>query len=943
MGGLSFASPAMASSGASAAALAMSNPGLLQVLSTDFDSDVFGALPQTEALEAIASPSGPMLAAILNPPEYRFFDLPEPLTLSKAPTIGSGAVGNLFDVAEIANNKIVAETPVVLLPISPDYLFFGETPQSSTSPAAVPYSFAAKQPVVLEAAPAVRLNPTGRDINLSAPMRDGLFVLNEVAFILTADDQVKVDTKSFVEAMRPIVSSEKLRALETELAGLDYALILQISRLGYVISYDPTSISLNINIPADAREAQDISLRRFDDGETGQYSEPATFSGYINFRSFGDYVWNGVDSGFQAPTSLIDSAIRYRGVVFENEATVRLDSDSQKFFTREGTRLVYDDRQRLVRFSAGDLITSGRGFAGSPQIAGLSATRVYSIVDPLRNVQPRGDRSFTLNRPSTVEATINGQLIRRVRLQPGVYNIQDFPFVQGTNNVEFNIQDDAGGTQRISFSQFFDRTLLAEGLTEFSVQAGILAPFRRSSRDYQTSEPAASGWFRRGMSETVTLGGNFNFNKSGATAGVEAVVASPVGILGFDAAVSDVDGIGTGFAANVGLQNSFGGFGATPRSVAASVEYRSENFANPGFFGVDNRIKWNLSASYAQPIGQSQFVSISGDYGFARGTLRNEVSARLTYGYNINSRLNLTVDGTYERRAIFGSEYGVRATLAVKLGPRSNGVAEIDTRTERARIGYQTASGEGVGSWTASGDLDVSQEDVGFNGGFNYNANRAEIGLTHTTVYELTGRRTDSQRTSLRLGTAIAFADGKFALSRPIYDSFAMVAAHKSLGKAQVILDPREEHFTAKSGIFGPAVDPNLGAYIRRTLTYDVPNAPTGYDLGTASAKILPPYRGGYLVTAGSDYSVTALGTLIGPNGTPVSLLSGKAIELGVSNPRTLTIFTNRTGRFGISGMRPGRWRVEMPTEPPTIVEIVVPEKSLGVVRLGEVKLGDAQ
>lgn len=943
MGGLSFASPAMASSGASAAALAMSNPALVQALSTDFDYDFFAAFPQDEALQPIVSSSGHLFVPIPKPPQYSFFDLPEHHTLSSAQTFGSVAVSNLFDVAEKDPKKIDAETPAPFLSISPDYLFFGDTPQSSNSPATVPYNFTATQSVDLDAAPAVRLNPTGRDINLSAPMRDGTFVLNEVSFILTADDQVKVETKSFVEAMRHILSSENLRVLETSLAGLDYALIPQISRLGYVISYEPASISLNIKIPADAREAQDISLRRFDDGVTGQYSEPATFSGYVNFRSFGDYIWNGVDSGFQTPTSLIDSAIRYRGFVLENEATVRLNSDSQNFFTREGTRLVYDDRRRLVRFSAGDLITSGRGFAGSPQIAGLSATRVYSIVDPLRNVQPRGDRSFTLTRPSTVEATINGQVIRRVRLQPGVYNIRDFPFVQGTNNVEFNIQDDAGGTQRITFSQFFDRTLLAEGLTEFSVQAGILAPFRRSSRDYQTSEPAVSGWFRRGMSETVTLGGNFNFNKSGATAGAEAVVASPVGILGFDAAVSDVDGIGTGFAANVGLQKSFGGYDVTPRSVAASVEYRSANFANPGFFGVDNRIKWNLSASYAQPIGQSQFVSISGDYGVARGALRDEVSARLTYGYNINPRLNLTVDGTYERRAIFGSEYGVRATLAVKLGPRSNAVAEIDTRTERARIGYQTASGDGVGSWTASGDLDISEQDAGFNGGFNYNANRAEIGLTHTTVYELSGRRTDSQRTSLRLGTAIAFADGKFALSRPIYDSFAMVSAHKSLGKAQVILDPREEHFTAKSGIFGPAVDPNLGAYIRRTITYDVPNAPIGYDLGSASAKILPPYRGGYLVTAGSDYSVTALGTLIGPNGSPVSLLSGKATELGVSNPRTLTIFTNRTGRFGISGMRPGRWRIEMPTEPPTVVEIVVPEKSLGVVRLGEVKLGDVQ
>ncbi len=797
----------------------------------------------------------------------------------------------------------------------------------------------------VEAAPAEpqpRLNPTGRDIVLSAPLRDGAFLLGEVTFQLGADDVVRVETRSLIEAIKAVVAPERLATLEGALAGIGFAPLDQLGALGYPMRYDPATISLVIAIPADVRSARDISLRRFDDPSTGSFYEPARFSGYLNLRSFADYIWSGGgENGFRAPTVLLDSAIRYKGVVLENEGTLRFDSGTQRTFTREGTRLVYDDRRRYVRFSAGDLLTSGRGFSGSPQIAGLSATRVYSIVDPLRNVQPRGDRTFTLTRASTVEAVINGQPVRRIRLEPGVYNVSDFPFVQGTNNVQFNIQDDAGGIQTIEFSQFFDRTLLAPGLSEFAIQAGILNPFNDGVRDYQFSEPAASGWYRRGMSDVLTLGGNFHVRENGATVGAEVTLATALGVLGADVAVSDVKNVGSGFAANVGLQKTFGGYTTTARSISASAEYRSPHFANPGVLNAENRIAWNLAASYAQPVGESQFVSLSGNYAITRGPFRNEKSARLTYGYSINTRLNLTVDATYDDRDLFGEEYGVRATLLIRFGPRSTGVAEVDTRTKRARVGYQTSRGEGVGSWTASGDVDVGEDDVGFNGGFNYVANRAEVGFNHTTVYELTGQRTDSQRSSVRLGTAITFADGKFALSRPIYDSFAMVAAHKSLGGAQVVIDPREGYYTAKSGTFGPAVDPNLPAYIRRTLTYDVPNAPIGYDLGTASAKMLPPYRGGYLITAGSDYSVTTLGTLLAPDGTPVSLLAGKATELGVDNPKTLTVFTNRTGRFGASGMRPGRWRIDMPTEPPTSVEIVIPADSLGVVRLGDVRLGD--
>jgi outer membrane usher protein len=815
-----------------------------------------------------------------------------------------------------------------------------DLPASSDAPADRPAK-ALPETAVSAVAIAPKINPTGREITLSAPMRDGQFVLSEVGFVLGVDDSVRVESKSFIEALRPGLAPEKLLELQAKVAGLDYVPVETLAKANYIVRYDPATIALTVKIPADVRAPRDLSLRRLDDPATGTYLQPAKLSGYINFRSFADYVWSGPDSGFQTPTSLIDSAIRFKRVVLENEATLRFGSSNQKTFTREGTRLVYDDRNRLIRFAAGDLITSGRGFSGSPQIAGLSAQRIYSIVDPLRAVQPRGDRSFTLTRPSTVEATINGQSVRRIRLDPGVYNVRDFPFVQGTNNVQFNIEDDSGGRQTIAFSQFFDRTLLAAGLTEFAVQAGIFAPFSRSARDYQFSEPAASGWLRRGIGDTLTLGGNFNARKNGVTIGAEATVATAFGILGTDIAFSKVKGVGAGYAANVGLQKSFGGYKSIARSISLSAEYRSKNFTNPGFAGVDNRISWNLSASYAQPIGKAQFVSLSGNYGIARGGFQNETSARLTYGYNISTRLNLTVDSTYENRPLLGREYGVRATLLIRLGRRSTGVTELDSRTKRVRIGYQTSRGEGVGAWTGSADLDIGKEDVGFNGGINYTANRAEIGVAHTTVYELSGQRTNSQRTSIRAGTAIVFADGKFGLSRPIFDGFALVAPHKSLKGASVVIDPREGHYTAKSGTFGPAVEPNLAAYVRRTVTYDVPNAPVGYDLGTGSAKVSPSYRGGYLIIAGSDYSVTALGTLIGTNGAPISLLAGKATEIGVSNPKTLTIFTNRTGRFGVSGMRSGKWRIEMPTEPPTVVEIEIPDKSLGVVRLGEVKLGD--
>lgn len=788
-----------------------------------------------------------------------------------------------------------------------------------------------------------RLNPTGRDITLQSPLRDGPFILGEIDFVLGADDSLRVNAQRLLALLTPALEPVQAEALATALAGKSFVTAAELAPLGYDLRYDPETIGVTIGIPAQARTTRELRLRRFDEEYVGDFEEPATLSGYVNFRTFTDINWDGPDSGLRAPNALIDSAIRYRGFVLENEATLRL-SGGGRTFIREGSRIVYDDRERLARWTLGDLRTVSRGFSSSPQMAGVSVVRQYSVLEPQRNVQPRGDRTFTLTRPSTVEAFVNGQSVRRIRLEPGSYNVRDFPFVQGSNNVRLLIEDDAGGVETLEFSLFFDRTLLAEGLTEFGLFAGFESNFNDGVRSYDLDEPVASGFFRRGVTDALTAGANFSASRRGALIGGEVVAATRFGTLGGDLAASYVDGIGSGYAFNLSLLRDWGGRGGgTGRSVSFGVEHRSRNFANPTEDFVDNRFAWDLTATYAQSLGARQFISLTGQYSIGRGTFTNEKSARLQYGLQINDRINLTVEGIYEDRQLFGEEYGVRVRLTFRLGRRSSAQAEYDSRFERGRLSYQTSRGEGVGSWTASADADIGEDNVGFNGNATYLANRAELGFSHATSFDISGSSIESQRSSFRLGTALVFADGNLALSRPIFDSFAMVRPHSSLEGAPVYVDPREDSYTARSGVFGPAVEPNLAAFSERVITFDVPTAPAGYDLGRGNARLFPPYRSGYLITAGSEYSVTAVGTLLGANGQPVSLLAGRAIELDAPDRAPVTVFTNRTGRFGITGLRPGRWRIEMPTEPAQSVIIEVPAGERGVLRLGNVQLGEGQ
>ncbi len=821
--------------------------------------------------------------------------------------------------------ELVAQEPVA--PLSATSA--GSTGQTSAVPSVSPG---------LPLPSAARLNPTGRDIALVGPLRIDDQVVGEVDFILGADDSLRVNGVRLIEALRRILKPAALVDLQARIADLGFVPAARLDALGYRVGYDAETVGLVLAVPPALRPSQALGLSRRGALPVGEFDAPAAFTGYINFRNYLSYDWGGVNRGVVGPASFINSAFRFKGVVLENLAL--LDASSATVFRRESTRFVYDDRQRLVRWSLGDLQPISRGFSGAPEIAGLGISRIYSQLDPLLLVQPRGNRSFTLARASTVQAVINGQAVRRFRLQPGSYNLNDFPFAQGGNDVQLQIRDDAGVQQVVAFSIFFDRSLLAPGRTEFGLYAGIRSPQSGASRDYRFDAPAASGFARRGITDALTAGLNFNLQQDGGIVGGEIVWANPLGTIGLNAAVSQVEDAGFGYAFNASYTTILR---RTGTSLGFAVERVSTGFAYPGDFVALNRFAWDVSTTLSQRLTSSQSISITARRAFGRDAFVDETNIRAQYGWQMNNRLYLTAEALYQDGAFARHDYSGRLRLTIRLSPRSSAYAQFEAYNNRGQVGVETTRGSGVGALSLSAAADVGKDALGVDASVNYLANRADIGLDHTTSFDLDGTSIDSQRTTLRVGTALVFADGRFGVSRPIFDSFVMAAPHRTLKDARVYLEPSRRRYEARSGLFGAAVEPNLSSYIPRIVTYDVPDAPAGYDLGTGTLRAFPPYRSGYLIVAGSDYSVTAVGVLLGTDGKPVSLLAGSATERARPERPSVTVFTNQTGRFGISALRPGRWTIEMPTQPPTSVEIEVPAGTAGVLRLGAVKLGERQ
>jgi outer membrane usher protein len=779
-----------------------------------------------------------------------------------------------------------------------------------------------------------RINPTGRAINLTIPAKDGNIYLGDVLLTINADDSIEFSSQRVLDLLSNVLESNALKALQGSFASKETLSPADFAASGVGISYNPQLLELRFDIASERRASRSVQVTPFDREKIGNFTKPADFAAYVNIRGSADYLHSGPGDGFQDPVFFLDGAMNIGGVVAESEAFWQPGTFGPDF-QRQGSRLVYDDQKRLIRWTAGDLQPIARGFQSAPDIAGLSLFRSYSVLNPQQITRPRGDRSFRLDRPSTVEVSVNGQIVRRLQLNPGNYDLRDFPFAQGSNDIKLSILDDSGRTELLRFNVFLEQSQLAKGLTEFGVYAGVLAPLARRGPHY-TNDFAFSGFVRHGFSDRATIGANFQADKTVKMGGVEAVFGTPVGTFSTNVSLSDIKGYGSGWASVTTFQRLIQRGNGRSDTLNLSVETRSKKFGPIGSFLPNNPFKWEVGGGYSHAFNDASYGGFDARYSKGRGLQRDVQMYRLTTGYRLSSTATLTADGRYERDNL-GSRVSGLVSLNIRLGRFSSIRSDYDTRDNRARLSYQTLHGQGVGSYSITGDIERSDRGAGasFNG--NYIANRAELGVSHFGTFSDNFGRSIAQRTAFRAATSIAIADGAVSVGRPIYDSFAIIKGHKSLKGANVVVEPSPFGITAQTGALNAATQPNLSSYSERTIAIDAPQAKSGVDLGQGSFRVFPGYRSGYVLTVGSDYSVTALGRLLNQDGEAVSLVTGTAVELAHPDRPAVSVFTNREGKFGLTGLAPGKWRIQMNDDQKSVFEITIPDNAEGAVRLGDI------
>jgi outer membrane usher protein len=808
-------------------------------------------------------------------------------------------------------------------------------------------------------APAHTGSITG-SVELAIPMRDGSFFLGEIAVRISAQNAVSLSRERLVQIATPLLRPDALDALKSVTHSDGYLPLPALREKGLDISYDPGKVELQLTPGLEQRATGKLSAgRRREEVRSENVVKPATVAGYLNMRAGADYSSQPfLDAESTAGARIaFDGAARWSEVVFESAATF----DMEEGFTRGGSRFVYDVPDAALRFSAGDVSPLKSDLQGGSELLGISVEKSYRKLQPGANIRPTGSRSFRIERPSSVDVVVNGHVMQRLHLRAGDYNLDDLPLTAGANDISLVIVDDVGQKRTLDFTVFSGRSLLAPGVSEWALSAGVASHYAADrlpglhnaygGQDYDFSTPVVSGVYERGLTPDVTGNVHLQAAPDVAMGGAGVAMQTAFGFWLGDAAASGAGGA-FGYAAGLGyeLANVQGADGVA-RSLRLTADYRSEHFAAIGLTDRENATMLDISAVYSQPLAWDISGSIGGTYAVGRGDAADRYGLDLSLSRSFGGAVSAGVSAGYEQALgdlrADEPEDGFTATL--RLSYRVDERSSIDAGHElsgggRSHVAYRHDQGTGVGSWNTQIELDRSGPlggvdradagDYGVTGSLGYVANRAELAVSqHSGLAGLDTDRLD-QRTSVMAGTALAFADGRFAVGRPVANGFAIIDAHDSLTGSEVAVGGAGEARQGASGPLGPALVSDIFPYAPARVAYDVDKLPVGYDLGAGAFDLYPAYRSGYRLTVGSDYTVTAAGTLVDERGEPVALLTGTAVEEGGDPARRIAVFTNRAGRFGAQGLRPGRWLLDIDGEPALRFVLDVPKEAVGLVKL---------
>lgn len=494
------------------------------------------------------------------------------------------------------------------------------------------------------------------------------------------------------------------------------------------------------------------------------------------------------------------------------QSWVRLETT----FTRN-----FPDENRTLRL--GDTGTRAGMWGRNVSFGGIQYGSNYALTPGFVN-QPIPVLAGMSTAPSTVEMYVNDVLRQVSNVPTGPFAIDNFPLQTGGGNVRMIVRDIFGRETVIEQSFFTSTQLLATGLNDWSIEAGsVRRDLGAVSNDYAPT--FASGTWRHGHSNALTLEGRAEATPQLGTIGVGVVPALPGQILGKASLAMSRGQNQNGELWLLGFEHQ-----SLYSSVSFQVQGASLNFRQLGQDASTPPTKLQLAGNW------SYSTQSAGSFGLGLASLSQFDDSRVTvlsgnYSTRIGIHNNLNFTASRVIAGASGTSVGVFFVMPL----------------DNSR--FVSASGNSRG---AQQDFNISvlqnpnsDSNLGWRAlaGRQQDQTRAEGGLYYTERYgRLTGDVSSSpDQTALRLGAngGLVVADKNLFATQRVDQSFA-VAEVAGYGDIGIGLGSNVQTHTNASGV---ALVPRLMAYQNNAIRLD-PNAlPVSAEIDTIEQNVVPAWR----------------------------------------------------------------------------------------------------
>jgi outer membrane usher protein len=551
---------------------------------------------------------------------------------------------------------------------------------------------------------------------------------------------------------------------------------------------------------------------------------------------------------------------------------------------RLDTRWTYSDPDNLVSYRAGDTISGGLAWTRPIRLGGLQVQRNFALRPDLVTL-PLPSYSGSAAVPSTVDVYVNNIKALSQPVAAGPYQISNLPLLSGGGTARVVVQDAAGREVEASLPYFISPTLLRQGLTDYTLEAGFpRLNYATQSNDY-LGKPAASGGVRHGLYDWLTLEahGEAGAGVLNAGTGLVASLASwgVVSVAGsashFDErfgyqAYAAFDTHLWGVTIHAGSQRTFGAYSdlssAISRYLPQQASILGSFLQSTSATSVSSRPPKALDTiSVGIPL---PFDKSSLNFSFIRLEMYDRKRSEIM---NVSYSRPLIWDATVHVTAFTDladrKNSGIFAGISVPLGEqisgssgvnstggRTNGYVDIakTMQPEPGSYGWRVRDSEGANPYR--------------NASATYRSSVAQFGGEVRQVGSSVGG-------SLQAQGAVAAMEGGVFLSNRIDDAFAVVDA--GLADIEVLYENRP---VGKTNSAGKILIPGLRSYQKNQVAIDPRDLPINAEAPTTQNVVAPMDRGGVVVRFGAkNANDTAMVILTDKDRKPLAVGSRVRLE----------------------------------------------------------------